>query len=329
MNSTLFSPTALFLLCLAASQRACALPQSNSSGQGSKWSGFAGVQHMFTFGDSYSATGFNPKVGPQPNSGDVLSQVHWTSCGGPNWVSYLTTTYNKSPFLQYNLAVGGATVDTAIAGTYRSNVLSFRQQVEELFLPIYGSASTPAPWTGANSLFAIWIGINDIIDCQGASLNDKIDSVIAEYGILVEKLYTAGARNFLFLDVPAIELSPMVARSGQVGQAKYAQGIFYYNQKLSSMADQFAQKHCDVTAFEFDAYHLTKHVLEHPSEHPETQGLKDVTTFCPNYALVYTPDTKDPACAYALKDYMWHDQLHPTSAIHSLWAGKIADLLSK
>ncbi len=90
---------------------------------------------------------------------------------------------------------------------YRPTVLSLRQQVTDEFVPGYtsaGNASASAPsaphWTGADSLFALWIGINDIGNsyssgtAASATLNGRI---MAVYAGLVDSLRGGGARATL------------------------------------------------------------------------------------------------------------------------------------
>lgn len=81
---------------------------------------------------------------------------------GPNWIGYLTTTYNASTLLTYNLAYGGATIDSTLVKPWRDDVLSLTNQVEDLFLAHLGSHPASTPWKSDNSLFTFFIGINDI-----------------------------------------------------------------------------------------------------------------------------------------------------------------------
>jgi len=66
--------------------------------------------------------------------------------------------YNKTETLTYNMAYGGATIDSALVTPWQPQVLSLKDQVQSLF-PI---ARTRAAWTSSNSLFLVWIGVNDV-----------------------------------------------------------------------------------------------------------------------------------------------------------------------
>lgn len=61
----------------------------------------------------------------------------YTASNGPNWVDFLTTTYNATIVETVNLAYGGAVVDDRLIAQYLPTVLSLRNQVEDEFLPLY------------------------------------------------------------------------------------------------------------------------------------------------------------------------------------------------
>ncbi|KAJ8604181.1 hypothetical protein MRB53_041894 [Persea americana] len=81
---------------------------------------------------------------------------------GPNWVHYLTQTFNQSAFYTYNLALIGATVENIqiLTGSPNYYTWPLTTQVGSFFANSYIN-NTAVPWTGTNSLFAIWLGIND------------------------------------------------------------------------------------------------------------------------------------------------------------------------
>lgn len=128
-------------------------------------------------GDSYTQTEFavdgtqpsttnpmgNPTLGEYYTTEQVglrYSQFQigtGTTSGGTNWVGYLTTLYNASPVLNYNFAVGGATIDNSIVDTKVKDVTS---QVRDFELA-YGKKPISAPWSSDNAVFGFWIGINE------------------------------------------------------------------------------------------------------------------------------------------------------------------------
>lgn len=141
-------------------------------------------------GDSYTSTLFDIH-GPQPNPGNPLGNPPYpgsTSSNGPNFVDFLTTTYNRSYIETYNLGFGGATIDQLLATSpYGDIVQSFKQQVQDQFLPTYGDKAA-VPWRSADSLFTIFFGINDVILTQ-AQRNDSLNyDIIKSYEALVHQV---------------------------------------------------------------------------------------------------------------------------------------------
>jgi hypothetical protein len=157
-----------------------------------------------------------------------------------------TTVYNNSLVLTYNYAYGGATIDASLVTPYEPTVLSLTDQVNE-FLDTAAGKPTSTPWTSSNSLFSVWIGINDIGNSYYLS-GDRYafdDTLLNAEFALVQKLVCGltfhgsclsylflilvvrdhplhsvdylissqsniGATNFLFINVPPIDRSPLV-----------------------------------------------------------------------------------------------------------------------
>lgn len=126
-------------------------------------------------GDSYTSTGFDVD-GPQPNHGNPLGNPAYpgaTSSNGPNYIDFLSSTYNQSYIQTYCFGYGGATIDPAlVVSPYGLIVQSFEQQVTESFLPFYTHGEVS--WSAENTLFTVFFGINDVIVSylqQNSSLN--------------------------------------------------------------------------------------------------------------------------------------------------------------
>jgi hypothetical protein len=106
---------------------------------------------------------------------------------GPNWVDFLTTTYNNSLIFTYNLADGGATIDGNLIKPWKPEVQSLTDQIEKRFLPAYGKKPANAHWTAGNSLFAFFIGINDVGNSYWDANTTRVDTAFKEYADLLEK----------------------------------------------------------------------------------------------------------------------------------------------
>ncbi|KAJ3513329.1 hypothetical protein NLJ89_g3009 [Agrocybe chaxingu] len=170
-----------------------------------------------------------------------------TTSGGPNWVGYLTSTYNSSQIWTFDYAISGNTVSGVQA------------QIQD-YQPAAGSKPSYAPWTGSNSLHATWIGINDIKYPAQA---------ISQLFQLQENLYTNGARNFLLVNVPPFHRAPFSNNNQNT-----LNQINTWNTALTTAANSFQGRHADVSVFVYDSFSLYTKLLNNPSQY----GFTDITT---------------------------------------------------
>lgn len=269
------------IISLALASSTLAAPFANSS-----WSGWKNVKYFFVFGDSYTQTGFDVK-GTQPNPSNPMGNPPypgWTSSNGPNWVDFMTYTYNESYVQTYNMAYGGATVDSALVTPYAPTVLSLKNQVEDLYLKTYAPHLTAAPWNGGNSLHAFFIGINDVGNSWWLNNATLYDLIFAEYDSLLEKVYNSGGRNFLFLMTPPVNLAPMTLANGPEVVAAEGAVIQDWNTRLRKMSSEFKNRHPGVETFVHNTWDVYASAIEDPKVFEQTAGLKNTTGFCKAYA---------------------------------------------
>ncbi|KAG9224196.1 hypothetical protein CCMSSC00406_0004695 [Pleurotus cornucopiae] len=255
----------------------------------------AGVNYWFSFGDSYTQTGFDPS-GAIPSLANPIGNPPFpgfTATGGANWVGFGTTTFNKSKIFTYNYAYGGATIDANLVAPYTPTVISLTQQVDQ-FLTTVANKPPSTPWTSANSLFSVFIGINDIgnsyyLSGDRAAFSDTL--LNAEFA-LVQKLvrrcsssfrfsvltvsqYDSGARNFLFVNVPPIDRSPLMLAQAASAQSAEKTVIQGFNTKLAAKIAAFKANHTGVETYTWDSSATFTRILNSPT----TYGFRDATTF--------------------------------------------------
>ena len=129
-------------------------------------------------------------TGTQPSAANPLGNPPYpgdTSSNGPNWVDYLTTTYNQSFVETYNFAFGGATVDSSLVAQYLPTVLDFVQQVNDEFVPHYVQTNTIG-WNSSNSLFSAFFGINDVGNSYAAQNSTLNGDIFVIYSGLVDQV---------------------------------------------------------------------------------------------------------------------------------------------
>jgi len=300
------------------------------------WPQWSGIKHAFVFGDSYTQTGFNNTLGPQPSVGNPLGNPPYpgfTSSNGPNWVDFLTVQYNASVLLTYNLAFGGATVDSSLVAPFEPTVLSVVDQVFDEFFPTYAAAPAIAPWKSADTLFAVFIGINDVGNSyfNGVPATTTLNSEIFDvYSGLVQTLYNTGARNFLFINVPPVDRSPLTVAEGAAAAALEKADLAAFNTGIVNMATQFKETHTDTNIFTYDANTLFNTVLNNPASFPQTSIYKNTTNFCVAYENG-TPanNTLIASCGIPVNEYFWLNSLHPTYPMQQVLAQQVSLALAK
>ncbi|ETS75500.1 hypothetical protein PFICI_12444 [Pestalotiopsis fici W106-1] len=315
-------------LLLSAISSTQARPSASSLRR--SWSGYGNLEKFVVFGDSYSRIGFSAS-GTQPSASNPFGNAGTTSADGYNWVKYLTLNHNESAFLTYDYALSGATVNVSIVeGSVGRDVVG---EVQNTFLASYADNSS---FAGDNVLYGTWIGINDVKgsylgdDYEGADFTiytEIIDSLASQ----VDALYDNGARNFLFLTVPPLEKAPYTTTSS-ANATRYPlmeAAVDDYNGKLLKLAKSVGHDYVGTNVFYMDAHALFNDVIADPTQFEETASYKDVTSYCDAYSsLTDDSDADSDECDYAVYEYLWLNNLHPTYPIHNLLAKEIAALLA-
>ncbi|KAI0628890.1 hypothetical protein C8Q77DRAFT_1067250 [Trametes polyzona] len=272
---------------------------------GKTWKGIANIKYLVVFGASYCDVGYHfKKPIPTPEKPLGVDFPGMTWCGPtdqttrqftpePNWVGHLLTLYRGDrdtyPLLVYDYALGGDRVD------------GVQRQVDKCFLPHLAHKPTWAPWSSEDTLFCTWVGINDCFyNAMHSDPAAHTQSSIASLFASQEKLYAAGARNFLFIDVPPAYIFPR----GDI-PAKLQETVLAWNSALRDQAAKFSAEHSDATVLIWSSHELFTQLLSNP----ELFGF----------------DKED---ASKEEGSIFEDGLHPTSAVHLVIARHLSDFLS-
>ncbi|KAK5733629.1 hypothetical protein LTS12_026895 [Elasticomyces elasticus] len=264
------------------------------------------IKYLISFGDSYSQTGFDPK-GETPSSSNPLGNPGfpgYTTSGGANWIGDYVTTNGDDPVLSYNFASGGATTDADLVQPFASTVLSLVDQVE-----LYKSSmQTISPWSSSNSLFAIWIGVNDVGNAwASSSWPTLLSQIMSQRTKQAQTLYDSGARNFAFLTVPPINYTPLVIGEGSSNADRVATAITEYNEALRNIVEAFTSSYSDVHTYILD----TDAPFMEAINNPMAYQASDATC----------SDSSGTKC-------LWWNNYHPGQAIHKLVAHAFRSLIN-
>jgi thermolabile hemolysin len=189
------------------------------------------VRRMVIFGDSLSDTGrLKKRLHVFPGEPYWLGRFS----NGPNWVDYLAASTGLS---MQNHAYGGASVtmhekmpgEELFARIKQGGQLlvtgSLEQQVDDYINRNLGNGHVQQP---DRTVFVIWAGANDYIWKEpftgaittflnsprgAAGYEPVVDEVVTAMGVQINKLYAAGARRFLIVNLPDLGKSPVVLQN--------------------------------------------------------------------------------------------------------------------
>ncbi|KAI4124275.1 MAG: hypothetical protein LQ338_004895 [Usnochroma carphineum] len=362
----------LLLSLIATIQSGIAAPApapASTAAPQTYWPGWDHMEKLFVFGASYTSTGFNWLQPPPPSPANPLGNHNrgTTSSNGPNFVEYLTTTFNASRVQTYNFAYPGAQVDIRATankhGGKDKGGNDMVHQVQNGFIPSYTSKlhKPYADWDGAKSLFISFFGINDVLayfrSQQPTTTTTITDAIMSSYTAQLATLYDAGARNFLLLNAPPLDLAPYFTRgetasgvpnsrsSSEEALAKdrgnVKKTIADYNARFPSLVTSFQETHPGATVWWYDLHALFADMQARPhlaTEYMENVGLpplQNMTESCAYYTkygkgdkrvdFLGEVDYRDERCGPSVGKYFWLNGLHVTWSVHKVVAGRIAE----
>jgi len=239
---------------------------------------------VFVYGDSLSDTGNIYTV-----SGHTipLSPPYYNGrfSNGPLAVEYLANALH-SPLVSF--AWGGATTGFGDSGDGGTQTTVGTLGLPGMILQVQGSLATITPFA-PTSLFVVWGGPDDFI--TGGTVSQ---GVLDELGI-VAALQGVGATHILVPGMPDLGLTPE----------------FYGNPAATAFSfsfDQALQANLPKGVSYFDTFGFMHQVVANPGAY----GFTDVTDPC----LVGLTPCSNP------NQYLFWDDLHPTTAADALLAGQ-------
>ncbi|KDQ56113.1 carbohydrate esterase family 16 protein [Jaapia argillacea MUCL 33604] len=237
--------------------RGTALKRSKTTGdvpvcvKRAQWPGWASIQDLVIFGDSYSST---------PRSDELAAETE-----SRNWVEHIAHSRRTSSgdvIEFHNFASAGDTAEDDLADQLKRFFAQFPAKVSQKSGP---------PLNPGKTLYVIWIGINDC----GRTWEDDLEEIMEVVSDALHDLYVkAGARNFLLVDVPPMDRSP----GGVDQQTELAGRCSTWNTLLRSQASSFADESKQASVVVFSAHRVLSDILDDPTEYefgsdaPEEDG---------------------------------------------------------
>ncbi|KAB8296449.1 hypothetical protein EYC80_009190 [Monilinia laxa] len=262
-----------------------------------------------TSGDSYTRTLFSIS-GTKPSADNPIGNPQFpgtTTDAGLNWIDYLVNTYNTSLTLSYNFAVGGSTVDNNVVPSITSGAKSLVEQTG-IFTANLGPKPSYAPWTSANTLFAIWFGINDIdLSYTYSNESELFTAIFDTYWKQLDIMYYYGGRSFALLTVPPTNKSPKILARNSTVQATYIASIASWNAFVKNVAADFQSERSGTTVKVID------------TSIPFNTAINDPTSYGAPNSVCY--NTNGVSC-------LWWNNFHPGQAVQKLVAAAFAGTYS-
>jgi thermolabile hemolysin len=241
---------------------------------------------LYVFGDSLSDTGRNPAPAPSYFNGRYSN--------GALWVEYLSAQLG----LPYN-----ASNNFAVSGSTTSDLAS---QIAGL-----------APSTNLQSaLFTVWSAGNDFLDNIDMGVNDAAWSNVVTAAVLnltntITTLFSFGAREVIVVNLPNVGQTPALS-SAPAGYPSYVDSkVDLFNTLLASALTSVAQQNPGLRIYPLDVNSLLNTILSAPA----TFGFT-VTTI----GALEDPNLTDKSFTGPGAEYVFWDQIHPTTKVHALVA---------
>lgn len=277
----------------------------------------ADFSQLVVFGDSLSDVGnvesitelLSPLVPPTPGP----YYDHGRFSNGPNYVDRLSASLGLGASVQStaggtNYAYGG-TMTTGTPFPQNVVVQDLDDQVTQYLTDTLNIADPTA-------LYVVYVGANDVVSILGnnqgaseaAAAADRVTSQI-------DRLYDAGARQFLVPNLPLLGLIPRYSGdSTAAAAANLVTGAF--NTALSSALDGLETTRPGILEYRLDVEGLFNQLVSDPAAFgltnasaPAAPGLSIGDTSYDVSQIVPHPD-----------QYLFWDDFHPTAAGHALLA---------
>ncbi|KAI1119855.1 carbohydrate esterase family 16 protein [Nemania abortiva] len=320
----------------------------------------SGVKNLIVFGDSYTDAGrlayFINNGGAAPPPGTVIPISNVTAGGSYGWPYYAS---QKLGATLVDYAVSGAVCSNEIVYRYLDSINGPYPSVIDYEVPAFKAdveyASTHPKSTllqhrtAGNSVYALWIGTNDLgnggflLDLQNAgyTISDYIDCIWSAF----DGIYSTGGRRFALFTQAPLEISPLykAIEHGGAGNVnfwpnktayntlEYEEKILEYTTAVNTIYDYgvafqlLVKKRWPGASFTiFNTHQIIRDIYNNPEEYLTAPADVNGTYYtCPD-------PNSGVGCAdseYPLSSFLWYDTLHPSSRTDEIIGTEFAKAL--
>jgi phospholipase/lecithinase/hemolysin len=304
-------------LCLLLSVPAWASAQSRFSGIVVFGTSLSDPGNSFAlYGDAGKPPDFmlNPLLIP---SAPYAKGGHHFS-NGATWIEQYAKSIGLGDSVRPALAITDRSVTNFAVGAARAydDGVNFNlsRQVNTFLQRSGGAAS-------AQALYVVEMGSNDVRDAfqvyaTGGDGGPILKAALGSIAANIQKLYVAGARNFLVWVVPDVSLTPALRTLPPAAQGLAALLTQGFNANLAAIVAQLSAALPGISIVRLDAYQLLHEIVDDPA----LFNLSTVAVPCLDPSIA-------PFTCGAPDDFLFWDGIHPTKAGHAILAGEAADVV--
>ncbi|KAL6798847.1 carbohydrate esterase family 16 protein [Trichoderma sp. SZMC 28013] len=309
-------------------------------------------KYLVTFGDSYTDNGrlnyYGSHQAHGPPPGVLPTETNVTASGGLTWPQYVRSNTGAT---LYDYAISGATCDNNNVARWAGFLNANFPSIITDEIPSFKKDRKTALYRGvtaANTVYALWIGTNDLSYTGILSDSQVAGTNITTYTNCLwstfDAIYATGGRRFVLLNLNALQLVGLYRPQSDGGagdnqfwqnktlynQTEYAQKILEYTTSANTIIDYGVPFHLlvknrwpgakvavfDIHSFITEIYNTPKNFLEPP------HNVKGFFHHC---------DVNGANCVDgpgSLDSYLWYDELHPSNKTDSLIAHEFVQVVS-
>jgi phospholipase/lecithinase/hemolysin len=295
-------------------------------------------QTLVTFGDSYTDNGrlgyYINNGGKAPPAGTMHTESTTTASGGLSWAQFAARGAGAT-LMDY--AVSGAVCSNQIVSRYFSYIGRTFPAILDDEIPSFTAdvayKSLYPSRTSDNTVYAVWIGTNDLgfdaflsdSETPGKTISDFVGCVFQVF----DSIYKTGGRRFVLLNTGPLEKTPLYAEPSKGGTqdsqfwntktqyniTEYGQKIYEYSTSVNTMysyavpvmmnlKDRWPKATLDI----FDVHSLLNDIYAQPSKFlAAPYNASGYYHHCSSSGS----DCVDQSGS--LNGYLWYDELHPSN----------------
>jgi phospholipase/lecithinase/hemolysin len=298
----------------------------------------AAFKTLVTFGDSYTDNGrlgyYINNGGKAPPAGQYHPTTNTTATGGLSWAQFAAQGAGAN-LLDY--AVSGAVCNNKVVERDFAYIgRSFPAVLDDEIPSFKGDVAFKTLYpdrTAANTVYALWIGTNDLgfdaflSDSQapGKSISDFVECLWTVF----DNIYKTGGRRFVLLNTAPLQLSPLYAHPSNGGTldsqfwttksqyniTEYSYKMMEYTTNVNTILEYgvpfqaaIKSRWPKATVDLYDVHSLLVDIHSQPAKYLDAPA--NATGYyhhCPPSGSPCVDSTESAS------GFMWYDELHPSA----------------